>query len=181
MDFYRHGFCVEPECGVKFHRVSANQRFCEKHSYHSRHFAHWEKQTKCLMCEQPFVVQHGGQLYCQEQCKKAARNLRKKKTRQKKESAMKLKAKCGCGSLFTPRVNTQKRCDQCIVKQKVEEIASAREQAKPVDPGLPCSMCKHSAPNKAATFGIECTINRWLICKPLNIGAMPYEALDSTA
>lgn len=181
MDFYRHGFCVEPECGVKFHRVSANQRFCEKHSYQAKYLASWGKQTKCLMCEQPFVVQHGGQLYCQAQCKEAARNLRKKKARQKKEKSMRVRLKCACGSSFTPKVPTQKRCDSCIIRKKVEEIAAAKSPVIKTDDALPCSRCKHSAPNMSATFGVECTINRWLLCKPLNVGAVPYEALDSTA
>ena len=179
MEQYRHGFCVEPACGVKFYRHTPTQRFCEKHSAQSKHLASWGKQTKCLMCEQTYVVKHGGQLYCGDQCKMASRNLRKKLRRQEaRKRKPKTTAKCDCGAGFKPRVHGQKRCDNCIFKDKMHTFSAP---PKPKDDGLPCLRCKHSKTNTAATFGFECTIGRWLTCKPLNPGAMPYEALDSTA
>lgn len=178
MDFPRHGFCVEPGCGDKFRRVSGNQRFCEKHSHHSKYLANVGKPGKCLMCEQPFSVQWGGQTYCGAQCRDASRNLRRKKSRLKNKKKLCF-LMCECGNEFQKRIITQKRCDVCIIKEKTTPIGDNKIEQK--HSGIPCGACKYSAPNKDATFGIECTINRWLICKPLSFGAKPYEALDSTA
>lgn len=178
---YRHGFCVEPGCGEKFYRTSHNQRYCFKHNSLAKNIARSGREAKCAMCEQPFSPKTSGQVYCQDQCKKAARNLRKKQARAaKKKPTKKVLLFCSCGEAFYAKVHGQKRCPDCIESRREVE-KQERTWASSKDSGLPCSRCRHSKPNKDATFGIECTIGRWLICKPLNLGARPYEALDSTA
>lgn len=177
----RRGACIEPGCGESFYRVSANQKFCEKHAVIGKAMAtKGPRSISCAVCRKQFSSHIANKAYCSEKCRDVASRDRKlaSKGMQKPLGSKRLRC-CDCDKLFYCDYASQTRCAKCNGRLAQPTRPTATKD------DLPCLKCVHSAPNKYATFGVECTIGWWLRCKPLNLGAKPKEvrreALDPTA
>jgi hypothetical protein len=184
MTHFYYGYCVEAGCGERFVRKSHCHRFCEKHSRILKDISKQIAPTKCKLCERVFTGKVKNALYCTEACSRAASNLAKQKKRAKEKKKKKIDyAACGCGTLFKKQTANQIRCGECSRKKRDGSSTNPLRASSKHE--LPCFMCKHSKPNRDATYGIECSIGFWLRCKPLLPGAKPLEvrdeALDITA
>lgn len=177
----RRGACVEPGCGETFYRVSANQRFCEKHAAILKSMpSKGPRSINCSVCRKSFSSNIVNKVYCSKKCKDVSKRDRKLAENGQSKPLGSRRLRCSdCDKLFYCNYESQTRCSKCNgrLAQLVKPPASRDD--------LPCLKCVHSAPNKDATFGVECTIGWWLKCKPLSLGAKPKEvrreALDSTA
>lgn len=58
------------------------------------------------------------------------------------------------------------------------QIVKGRKQLAKNQVSIPCFACKHWEALEGSSFGGQCVIARWRVCKPLTEGATPYEMRD---
>ena len=180
---FNYGYCIETGCGERFVRMNTSQRWCEKHGKIAQSLANSPAPIVCPVCQKKLIPFNKQQKFCGNQCVATDKKMRRRAEREKKDKNLAdLRKKgriCPCSVKFIPINPNQKRCQNCIVLEKHGPLGNNKDEQ------IPCVKCKWAAPLKEATFGVECTIGRWLICKPLSRGAKPYEvrdeALDITA
>lgn len=180
---YSYGYCIETGCGERFVKMSSAQKWCENHGHVAQYLSKSLAAIVCPVCQKKLMPFNKQQRFCSNQCMVTAKNIRRKAEREKKDkklAALRRKGRiCACSVKFVPLTPHQKRCEDCIILEKFGPLNEGKDEQ------IPCIRCKWASPLKEATFGVECTIGRWLLCKPLSRGAKPYEvrdeALDITA
>jgi len=150
-------------CETEFYPKTAGQVRCERHvGLKGRKVpACYKAERTCSGCGVRFVPSNHASTYCSRECRFEADRREALDERMARYGGPRTCVDCKL-TVFAPKYAHHIRCTECGLKRTGAAVVAPEKRAT-----VPCGGCKHGRKSSIATFGWECSIERWSACGPL--------------